>query len=350
MRTIALILLFVVLLCASALALFAALPFVKEGSSWGDLPLFAGVSVSAVGLGFLWWLAVGRSFKLALIGWTVLLVPMVVHGSIVASLVLARIEGQRLAKTVEINTYQEQSIFWPGFDGPVGLQITLSLRHAEGINATILPPEIRMGPKLDVSRDKLSASLTSGSGYLKNTYLEEPAGDLTLLKTVLFQKVFENAAAITPTYRFSAASRFANSGTTALTYFLLPGTVDYLPNVNRVCLNSRSFGIPACVGGQTPETGCAAPNAKRKSEPVYAEGHNLSAIWMAAGAYDMTADISEQLSAMMRQHSQLQAKPADWRSIQKRLEPSGLARAGYKLCPAGEDSHTRFRTCYCRSG
>ena len=350
MRTIALILLFLVILCASTFALFAALPFVKEGSSWGELPLFAGVFILAVFLGFLWWLAVGRSFKLALIGWTVLLVPIMVHGSIAASLILARIEGQRLAKTVQIDTYQEQFILWPGFDGPVGLQITLEVRHAHGINATILPPEVRMGPKLDVPKDKLSASLTSGSGYLKNTYLNEPVGDLTLLKTVLFQRVFANVAAINPTYKWSAASRFANAQETALSYFLLPGTVDYLPSRNQVCLNSRSYGIPECSRDQKPDTGCVPAHSKRNGEPVYSEGHGLSALWMAAGAYDMTADISEQLSVIMRQHSQLQAKPELWRSIQKRLEPSGLTKAGYKLCALGKDSHTRFRTCYCRSG
>lgn len=350
MRKIALILLFLIILCVSAFALFAALPFVKEGTSWGDLPIFAGVFGTALFLGLIWWLAVGKSFKAALIGWVVLLVPLIVHGSIVASLVHARFEGQRLAKTVQVSAYKEQSILWPGFDGPVGLEVKLELRHAEGIDATILPPEIRMGPKLEIPKDKLSASLISGSGYLKNTYLEEPTGDLTLLKSVLFQRVFENAAAINPNYKWSAAARFAHSGITVLTYFLLPGTVDYLPNMKRVCLNSRSYGIPECSGDQKPDTGCVQAHSKRKSEPVYSQGHNLSGIWMAAGAYDMTADISEQLTTMMRQRSQLQARPEDWRNMQKRLEPSGLAKAGYRLCPAGKDSHTRFRTCYCKSG
>lgn len=350
MRKIALTLLFLIILCASAFALFAALPFVKEGSSWGDWPIFAGVLGAALFFGLVWWLAVGKSFKAALLGWAVLLVPLIVHGSMVASLVHARFEGQRLAKTVQIVDYKERSILWPGFDGPVGLEVRLELRHADGIDATILPPEIRMGPKLDVPNDKLSASLTSGSGYLKNTYLEEPAGDLTLLKTVLFQRVFENAAAINPNYKWTAASRFANSGRTFLTYFLLPGTVDYLPNLNRVCLNSRSYGISECSGDRKPETGCVQAHSRRKSEPVYSQGHDLSGIWMAAGAFDMTADISKQLTTKMRQRSRLQARPEDWRILQKRLEPLGLAKAGYGLCPAGKDSHTRFRTCYCKSG
>lgn len=350
MRTVALILLFLIILCASAIGLFAALPLVKEGSSWGDLPILFGVAVAALFLGFVWWLAVAKSFKAALIGWAVLLLPLIVHGSIVVSLLIARFEGQRLAKTVRIGDYQEKFILWPGFDGPVGLEVTLDLHHSEGIDAMILPPEIRMGPKLDIPRDKLSVSLTNGSGYLKNAYLEGPAGDLTLLKTVLFQRVFENSASKNPNYKWTAAMRFANSDRTVLNYFLLPGTVDYLPDRNRICLNSRSYGIPKCAVEKKPATGCVSPNSKRKAEPVYSESRNLSAIWMAAGAYDMTADISEQLTAIIRKQSRLQSNPDEWRAIQKRLEPLGLGKAGYKLCPAGKDNHTSFRTCYCKSG
>jgi hypothetical protein len=70
---------------------------------------------------------------------------------------------------------------------------------------------------------------------------------------------------------------------------------------------------------------------------------------MAAGAYDMTADLSDPFTETLRKHAALQSNPADWRAIQKRLEPDGLAKAGYGLCPAGKDSHTNYRICYCKT-
>jgi hypothetical protein len=349
MKTVFLAVLLVVLLCASALGLLAALPFVKEGSSWGDMPVFATVAGAALLLGFVWWLAVGRSLPKALIGWAILLLPLVVHGSIVVSLVIGRLEGRRLSRTIQIEAFQEKPIVWAGFDGPIGLELSLVLRHASGISASILPPEIRMGPELDFARDDLSASLTNGSGYLKNTYLKKPVGDMTLLKTVLFQRVFENTAAENPNYKWTSSVRFRSSDTTAVTYFLLPGTVNYLPNRNRVCLDSQSYSIALCSKTQNPDTGCASPNYRRVTDPIYFVGHDLSALWLAAGSYDMIVDLSGQLTAMLRKHSRLQANPDDWSAIQKRLEPEGLAKAGYRSCPPGENSHTQFRVCYCRA-
>lgn len=334
--------------CASALGLFLMLPFAKEGSSWGDLPVFATVVGVALLLGLGWWLAVGRSLPKAAIGWLILSIPMIAHGGTIASLLLARYEGWRLADTVEIGSYQEKPVLWPGFDGPIGLEVSLELHHAAGIDALILPPEVRMGPGLEISQDKLSASQTSGSGYLKNSYLDQPVGDLTLLKTVLFQKVFENPAAENPNYKWLASRRFSQSEVTPLSYVLLPGTVDYLPDQNQICLNSRSYGVALCAKDQKPESGCASPNYSPVTDPIYSLGVDLSALWIAAGAYDMTADLSKKLDAVLRRESRLQGNPAAWTEIQKRLEPEGLAAAGYRLCAKGPDSHTAFRTCYCR--
>jgi len=349
MKTLFRIMLLISIICYSVLGLFVLIPFAKEGSSWGDMPLFAGVIGAALALALIWWLAVGRSLPKALIGWAIVLPPLLAHGATVTSLAMARFEGQRLANTARIENYREQPIVWPGFDGPVGLEVSLELRHATGIDALILPPEIRMGPALDIALEYLSASRTGGSGYLKNYYLDEPAGDLTLLKAVLFQRVFENPGAKHPNYKWTAAVGFSDSDSTALTYFLLPGAVDYLPDRNQICLNSRSYGIVVCVKDQKPDTGCASPNHRRATEPVYSDGRVLSAIWMAAGAYDMTADLGAQFTAALRKHGGLQSNPADWRAIQKRLEPDSLVKAGYGLCPAGADSHTNYRTCYCKA-
>lgn len=133
-----------------------------------------------------------------------------------------------------------------------------------------------------------------------------------------------------------------------MTYYLLPGTVDYLPDPNRICLNNTSRGIRVCASDERPESGCTSPNRRRVAGPVYADGLDLSALWMAAGGFDMVADLSSPLTAVLRAQSALQSGPDSWTAMHRRLEPAGLDRAGYRLCAGGTDSHTSFRTCYCR--
>ena len=62
----------------------------------------------------------------------------------------------------------------------------------------------------------------------------------------------------------------------------------------------------------------------------------------------MVADFSPQLTETLRRWSRLQGAPERWTAMQKRLEPEGLGRAGYDLCPPGPKSHTAYRICYCR--
>lgn len=341
--------LLVVIICLSALGLAAWLPFGKEGSSWSDLPIIAGIAGAALVLALIWWLAIGRRFGWALIGWAFLALPLLAHGSTAISLVIARFEGARLADSIRIENYREAPILWPGFDGPIGIEMSLDLRHPAGTDAMILPPEIRMAPELYIARDVLSATMTGGGGYFKSYYLDRPVGDLALLKPVLFQRVFESPRPGNPIYKWESSVEFDPSDRTHLIYALLPGTIDYLPDRNRICLYSRSFGIPLCAGEQKPESGCASPNYSPVTNPIHAEGVDLSALWLAAGAHDLTADLSGMLTAALRENSDLQASPTDWTAIQKRLEPGGLVRAGYGLCPPGGDSHTSSRICYCRT-
>jgi hypothetical protein len=63
----------------------------------------------------------------------------------------------------------------------------------------------------------------------------------------------------------------------------------------------------------------------------------------------MVADFSAQLTETLRRESRLQDNPGAWQALQKRLEPENLLARGYGLCPPGDDSHTAFRTCYCRT-
>ena len=118
--------LFIAIVIASAFGLLVYLPFGKEGASWGDLPIFLGVSAAALALAGVWWLAVGFSLRKALIGWAVLFLPFAAHGLTAASMIYERFQGKRLAARVTISGYKEEPIIWPGFDGPVGYRISLS--------------------------------------------------------------------------------------------------------------------------------------------------------------------------------------------------------------------------------
>ena len=179
------IIVFIGLVAVAALALLLLLPGLKEGVSQEQVPaLFGGVALFLL-LGLVWWLVCGRSLKPSVLGWLVLALPTAAYLVQAGQLIAADLEGRRLAKAASIENYEETPILWPGFDGPVGLTVSFDLVHPEGITALILPPEIRMGPALEIARDKLSFTQTSGSGYFKDSYVEAPVGDLALLKSMV---------------------------------------------------------------------------------------------------------------------------------------------------------------------
>jgi hypothetical protein len=332
---------FFLLLClASAAGMFLLFPFLKEGSSQSELPLFLGAAGTLAVLAIAWWFVCGRSLGKTIVGCLVLALPFGLHLLQAALLVQADIEGRRLPDRIEITSYRESPILWPGFDGPVGLDIELEITHPDGTEGSIYAPEFRMGPPLAIPRDVAISTLTTGGGYFKDGYLDQPVGDLAILKSVLFQELYAE--------RF-ANRRFEPGGLTRLTYHLYPGTLETLMSEDKFCLASTSFGLPACAEAQAPETGCAPVGRRRVvADPIFNSGSDLRTLWLVAGAYDMVADLSPLLNAQLQAKSHLQGDPGAWTGIMKRLEPASLKRAGYRLCPPGRDSHTAFRTCYCR--
>lgn len=339
MKRAARVLAFIVLCLAAAAGLVLLFPGAKEGYDWSDLPLLAGNAGALFALAGLWWLIVGRSMRAAAIGWVVLAIPIALTLAVIVQLLAARMHGEQLARQVRIESYSEAPILWPGFDGPVGLEVTMTLRHPEGVNALITPPEIRMAPAVDIPADRLYATRTNGAGYFKDYYLAEKTGPVTLLKSVLFQKVYPD--------RF-ATRKFEPGGATKLRYHLLPGTVDLLESRDRLCLMSRSAGVPRCARGVKPETGCLKDGWPQVAAPVYSTGNNLTALWLAAGGNGMFADFSGRLTEALRRNSTLQNDPEAWRAMQRRLEPEGLAHAGYRVCRPAPNTHTSSRVCYCR--
>jgi hypothetical protein len=339
MKTLGRILFFIAILIVSALSLLLLFPGMKEGLSWRETPFYFAGAAGLVVVGALWWLACGRSWLKAAVGWAVLAIPLYLGLTAGVSLVAAHLRGQRLQSGASIENYRETPILWPGFAGPVGLTVSLDLIHPAGAQGRIYPPEIRMGPVLAIASDRLFASYTSGSGYFEDNYVDEDVGDLVLLKTVLHQSLHEPRR---------ASTGFESGGRSRLTYHLYPGTLELLENEARLCLTSRAPGIPWCEAGQTPKDGCALRERTRAAQPIYHDGADLTALWGVAGSADMVADLSPLLTDVLRAQASLQNHPAAWTAMQKQMEPQSLARAGYKLCDPGPNSHNAFRTCYCR--
>jgi hypothetical protein len=348
-RRFGLIALFAAIVAVSGVGLLVQFPGMKEGISQEELPFYFGGMVALAVLGAVWWLAVGRSVAKALPIWIILAIPTIGAGATAVSLIVAGFEGSRLARSVSIENFSETPIHWPGFDGPVGLTWRFELVHPARLSALILPPEIRMGPAVEIPRNLLSASRTTGSGYFKDGYLVTPVGPLALLKTVVFQRFYENHQARQEYQKWTSALRFDAAGRTQIVYNLHPGMVDYLEGPAHLCLSSRSPGIPRCAAGQAPKRdGCRPRNRAEPTMPRYHTGGDLTALWIAAGSGDMIADFGPVLTATLRAESRLQADTAAWTAIQKRLESERLRQAGYRLCPSGDTSHTASRVCFCR--
>lgn len=348
-RSVGRIALFVVVLIAAALGLLFSFAFMKEGSSWSDLPILLGIIAAELVVAAIWWIAVGRSFGKALFGWIFLALPIAVDGTIAAGLLYSKVMGPRLAAAAKIENFRQSLITWPGFDGPVGMQISFDLVHPHGISALIRPPQIRMAPKIEIPPDQLSYVGPYGGGYFSSRKLNLQDIRYALLKTVANQRLYKNPRSTKPYRRWSFETRFDLAGRTSLTYHLLPGAIESAYSTSYICLPARIAGVRMCKSGADEAAGCNDPQPVPVIPPTYSTGSDLTALWPAFGSSDMVIDLSHQLTEAMRNGTQLQADPGTWQAMQQRFEPAGLARAGYKLCPPGKNVHTSTRTCYCRT-
>jgi hypothetical protein len=313
----------------------------KEVSSLEELPFTIAGLLAAVGLAVLWWYAVGRSLALAVPMWLILALPGLLATQQTLSLGVGLVVGLRLEREAVIESYAEEPITWPGFDGPVGMTMRFDLIHPDGTDGLILGPEIRMGPALDILHSALHSTLTSGSGYFKDTFLDQNVAELTLLKPVLFQRLYVNPQAEQEYQQSVSSYEFATGTRTSLAFHLHPEIVDYLVSEAKMCLTKQAPGVPHCRADQDHATAaCLKPGRRTPAEPVDHQGDDLSALWTVAIRPGMTADLSATLTAVLRGQSRLQGDAPAWSAIQRRLEPAGLTAAGYGVCPPAEDSHT----------
>jgi hypothetical protein len=259
MKTLGRILFFIAILLLSALAVLLLLLGMKEGISWSETPFYFAGAAGLILVGVLWWLACGRSWTKATIGWVMLAAPILASLATGLSLIAAQLRGLRLPDQVTIESYRETPITWPGFEGAVGLRVELMLAHPENTEGLIHAPEIRMGPALSIVRDRLFASYTLGGGYFKDAYADEEVGDLVLMKTVLHQRLYEPRFASIP---------FEPGPRSRLTYHLYPGTLELLDSETRLCLASETYGIALCEADQAPSDGCAPLGRTRVTQPT----------------------------------------------------------------------------------
>jgi hypothetical protein len=259
MRIAALIIFAVLIVLAAAAALLFMFPGLKEGTSHEELPFLIGGIFVCLGLGAAWWRVVGRSWAMAIPIWLILAIPALLATSQTVSMVTGLVTGLRLERATTIDSYSEIPITWAGFDGPVGMTIRFDLPHPPGSEGLILPPEIRMGPTLDIPRHALSATQTGGSGTFKDFFLDQKVADLTLLKTVLFQRLYINDSVEREIHQWTSSARFAPGDRTSLVFHLHPGFVDYLVSESRVCLSKKAPGVPLCGDTEDPKTDAYAP-------------------------------------------------------------------------------------------
>lgn len=341
MKPIGAILLFLII-CAVSLWLFMASVPALVHSITPELDQTILILSGLLALAVVWWFASGRQWLFAVIGWLILAVPFSAHALWQGITLVAEYRGARLPARMAIENYREAPIFWDGFDGPVGLTIEFDLVHPPNLDGFAYTPQIRMAPAYDIAAENLESSRTFAGGYFRDWHINEKVEALTLLKPVLFQRIYADQPADHDFDRFDA------SGRTHLVYRLHAGAIERLNSQDNICLASPSFGLPNCADDQQPSDGCVGKNTVKFTDVTYSIGSDISALWLATGSSFRNADLSGLLTETMRRYSSLQGNREAWAALQKAFEPAQLAAAGYRLCPAGDRSHGIGQICYCR--
>ena len=341
MKLIGPIIVFLLICAISALLYLASIPAVVHRIT-PELDHTVLILAGLLALSIIWWFVSGRNWTFAVLGWLVLAVPFSAHALWQGTTLIADRKGVTVSRRMAIENFRETPIFWDGFDGPVGLTIELDLVHPPGLEGLVFTPQIRMAPAYDIAAEDLQSSRTFSGGYFKDWHIGEDVGDLTLLKPVVFQRLYMDNP---PDHDIDALDA---SGRTHLIYRLHPGTVSLLESHAKICLANLSFGLPACAPDQDATAGCAGKNTGKVTEVTYNIGADLNALWTASGRSFRNSDISGLITQALQAHSSLQGDSVAWTALQQRFEPAGLEAAGYRLCPPGEESHRIGKVCYCR--
>ena len=281
----------------SAEALFALLPWVKEGYDLTDLPHFIGMAAGLAIVAWLWW-RVGRG-GVRIAGLVALALPLFVYTDLSLRLAFNFWYGRRLESQTHIPSLQATPIVRSGFDGPVGVRIEMELTHPTGLDVTLLPPKIAM------------------------TELRE----LTAKEYFSFLSITQRESLAVPLYPVGREPPrdVLRDSPTRLVYELYPATIYQTENSQRVCL-WRDFA-----------------EAKLNANPTY-----LAASWYFITKSGANVDLSRQLSERIRASDPFRnITREEWTAMLRRVKPAELARAGYQKCSASNPQNTD-QICYCR--
>jgi hypothetical protein len=201
-------------------------------------------------------------------------------------------------KQVNIVSYKETFINWPGFEFPVGIKIELEVPKSSlppAHIATYSQPAIWMGPENLAPIGEINAFNLPGFAILKPLQLND-----------LDPKLEPNAA---------------SNRTFLMTYYLYPGNLRYIESANAFC---KSEGSNASILAYV-------------IEPV-----RLHGTWYWHDPRK-TINLTSQFSTMLQKQSTLARDPNLWVNMHSQFEDDKLLEAGYKACQLQADTH-----CFCK--
>ncbi|GEM_PF-4749017 len=284
----------------SAAALYALLPFLKEGWPTRAWPYLFGVIAVFLALLLSWrWVHRGEQRRVGgiyALGLVFSSIPLALYGMIALMTIFYAARGQLFARNVAITGYQSSPIYWPGIKEPIGRRLTVDLDTPFAIAGSFLSPKIvaRAG-----DRDARAAPI--------DRYLQLCASSTG------------TACLAVPSFPYRSAPALVSGGPLRLTYDLLPASVDYLESPGRFCMSDKTA----------------------KPEPD--AGVMVQAIWVFAGRGNVTIDLSDGLTARLMSDKSVAWTPAAIREMYDRVEKETFIHAGYRPCKLWEAGHS----CYC---
>ena len=296
--------LLLVIVVASALALYLLVPLLKEGWPTRSLWYVFGIVGLLAALMWLWyflWTRVWRATKQGVyaLGLLVPTLPLFLYAYIGCAEAFYVVRAGIFSSRVTISRYHDALLYWPGVEQPVGVHLELEIEPPFQLPGSFLSPKIVV-----VNPDSMRAGHSAIENYLR--HCGGPADSHPCL-----------TAPLSP-YRTPATMK--EGGPIRLVYDLFSANLDHLEDPVRICLKER------------------APTLRIDKE------QDVRALWLLGSEGDVVIDLGEKLTEQMHRVSGVQWTPETLRVLYLALREDTLMRAGYRSC----DLHRQNAYCYCR--
>jgi len=198
-----------------------------SGSGLHERALIYSAGVILFGaLAFLWFRMHGRGVvrsvgerRIYRAGLFLTLSPLLYFLWVGGSAVLDSAQLYTFSRSIEIENYIETPILWDGFDGPVGLRITMDVSYPFQVDGYFRPPKVVTG---------ISTQAVKEGGNEKYwDYCVEVARDGLGCMT-------------SPLWPNPVFDTLDSESATTVTYELYPANLYYMESNNRVCLRKRN--------------------------------------------------------------------------------------------------------------